>query len=86
MSVKPFSKHVAFLLAEFISIQTSSRPIHPRRKHDIVQGIYALLDLCGEHGREMMLAAADSLGSGGRDLFKSLVSEWEKSHRFKGKV
>ncbi|KAI9006144.1 Urb2/Npa2 family-domain-containing protein [Gaertneriomyces semiglobifer] len=84
-TVKPFSKHATFLLSNIIQVQISARPFTPEAKAVLAEGIYALLDLCGDHGRESLLAALDP-HSAGRPLLKALVAEWEKVHKFKGKV
>ncbi|TPX72686.1 hypothetical protein SpCBS45565_g00076 [Spizellomyces sp. 'palustris'] len=84
-TVKPFSKHVPFLLSTIVHIQSSARPFTPAAKAALMEGVYALLDLCGDHGRDAVLAGLDAHG-GGRPLFKALVGDWEKYHRFTGKV
>ncbi|KND01600.1 uncharacterized protein SPPG_03398 [Spizellomyces punctatus DAOM BR117] len=84
-TVKPFSKHVPFLLSTIVHIQSSARPFTPAAKSALMEGVYALLDLCGDHGRDAVLAGLDAHG-GGRPLFKALVGDWEKYHRFTGKV
>ncbi|KAJ3081032.1 hypothetical protein HK102_002628, partial [Quaeritorhiza haematococci] len=81
--IKPFAKHVIYPIAEYISIQLSQRPIAstddfasakvsepqgPARKAALVEGIYALLDVCGDIEREFLLQA---LGQGGFALFTS---------------
>ncbi|KAJ3184189.1 rRNA primary transcript metabolism protein [Geranomyces variabilis] len=84
-TVKPFTKHAPFLLSAVLQIQISPRPLAPEAKHELMDGIYALLDLCGDHGREAVLAASDPHG-GARPLLKATVAEWEQHHRYHGKV
>ncbi|KAJ3166859.1 rRNA primary transcript metabolism protein [Geranomyces variabilis] len=84
-TVKPFTKHAPFLLSTVLQIQISPRPLAPEAKHELMDGIYALLDLCGDHGREAVLAASDPHG-GARPLLKATVAEWEQHHRYHGKV
>ncbi|KAJ3010681.1 rRNA primary transcript metabolism protein [Thoreauomyces humboldtii] len=84
-TVKPFTKHAPFLLTTIIDIQASSRPFPTDVKEALMEGIYALLDLCGDHGRETVLAALDPY-AGGRPLVKALVADWEMYHRYTGKV
>ncbi|KAI9089403.1 Urb2/Npa2 family-domain-containing protein [Phlyctochytrium arcticum] len=84
-TVKPFSKHAPFLLASIIQIQTSSQPITIASKAVLMEGFYALLDLCSDGGREAVLAGLDQHG-GGRPLYKAMVADWDKFHRFKGKT
>ncbi|KAI8917575.1 Urb2/Npa2 family-domain-containing protein [Powellomyces hirtus] len=84
-TVKPFTKHAPFILSTILHIQCSTRPFTPEAKHELMEGIYTLLDLCGEHGREAVLAASDPHG-GGRPLLKAMVADWEMYHRYTGKV
>ncbi|KAJ3150470.1 hypothetical protein HDU86_006643 [Geranomyces michiganensis] len=84
-TVKPFTKHAPFLLSAVLQMQISPRPLAPEAKHELMDGIYALLDLCGDHGREAVLAASDPHG-GARPLLKATVAEWEQHHRYHGKV
>lgn len=84
-TVKPFSKHAPFLVASIVQIQTSLRPFSAASKVALLEGIYALLDVCEDHGREAVLAGLDANG-GGRVVFKALVSDWEKHHRYTGKA
>jgi hypothetical protein len=57
-TLKPYSKHLIFVVAEYIAIQTSSRPVLPGVEQDgIVDGMYHVLDLCGgDKEREFLLA------------------------------
>ncbi|KAJ3300507.1 hypothetical protein HK104_011013 [Borealophlyctis nickersoniae] len=84
-SIKPFSKHAPFLVATFVQIQSSSRPLAVDCKAPLMEGIYSMLDLCGDHGREAVLAGLDAHGAG-RVVFKGLVADWERYHRYTGKV
>jgi hypothetical protein len=81
--IKPFSKHAPFLLVTFCHVQASKRPFQTECRKELSLGLYSLLDLCNDHGRSFVLAALDANG-GGRPIFKALVSDWEKDHRFKG--
>lgn len=58
-TLKPYAKHLIFVIAEYIAIQTSNRAILPGPVQDkIVDGIYHLLDICGsDREREFLLSA-----------------------------
>jgi hypothetical protein len=81
--IKPFSKHVPFLLIEFITIQCSKRPFQTEAKQQLTIGMYALLNLCNKHGLDFVLATLDP-HTNARPLFKKLVADWEADHRFNG--
>ncbi|KAJ3122024.1 hypothetical protein HK100_012155 [Physocladia obscura] len=81
-TVRPFSKHAGFLLSEFVVIQASSSPVAQEAvKKALLTGIYSLIDLCGEFGRNAVLAGLDAQNGGGgaRMVCKELVSGWEQS-------
>ncbi|KAJ3344718.1 hypothetical protein HDU83_004918 [Entophlyctis luteolus] len=83
-TVRPFAMHAGFLVAEFVAIQASTSPIGPANvRLALIKGVYSLLDLCGEFGRNAVLAGLEApfSGTGGaaRTVFKELVSEWEAS-------
>ncbi|KAI8923694.1 Urb2/Npa2 family-domain-containing protein [Entophlyctis helioformis] len=84
--VKPFSKHAPFLLSRIVSIQASMRPFPPAVKDALREGVYALLDVCNDHGRLAVLAGLDGGSHGGRFILKDFVAGWEKDHRYKGKA
>ncbi|OZJ04463.1 hypothetical protein BZG36_02806 [Bifiguratus adelaidae] len=83
-SFKAFSKHALYLLAEYFSIQI--HPIatisQPDLKAALQPGLYALLDLCGEHEREALMANLDSAG---KVLFRNLYSDYLKHHKYTGR-
>lgn len=68
-SIKPFAKHAIYLVAEYVAIQVSDQSIMSglgNAKEPIVKGIYALLDLCGDHEIDYLLAAlGHGSGKGG---------------------
>ncbi|KAI8817730.1 Urb2/Npa2 family-domain-containing protein [Fimicolochytrium jonesii] len=84
-TVKPIMKHAPFLLSTILHIQASVRPFPADVKAALMEGIYTLLDLCGDHGREAVLAALDPHG-GSRPLLKAMVADWEAHHRYTGKI
>ncbi|KAJ3219875.1 hypothetical protein HK099_004555 [Clydaea vesicula] len=72
-SIKPFTKHVLYLVAEYIAIQISDRAIlsysniFESNIHTIiVEGIYSLLDLLGQNETNYLLSAlSQGNGKGG---------------------
>jgi hypothetical protein len=81
--IKPFSKHAAFLILEYLSIQSSRRPFDADVKSEIVSGMYSLLDLCNDHGREFILANCDA-SVGSKPIFKALMNDWSRNAKFQG--
>lgn len=63
MTMKPFAKHVIYILAEYIAIQVSDRPIVSSSvermcaKDIIVQAMHALMDVCSEKEMDFLLHA-----------------------------
>jgi hypothetical protein len=101
VSSRPFAKHLSLLLGEFVSIQQSKRPLtnHSETQQSVLDAMYAILDICGEHEREYILRSVGFINSkwfvghyghysrdAARMYFKSLVGDWNKFHRFTGKV
>eukprot|EP00842_Homolaphlyctis_polyrhiza_P002315 jgi/Hompol1/3084/HPOL_001559-RA len=92
-TVQPFSKHAPFLLSRILAIQVSSQAFPSTIKEALREGVYALLDMCNEYGRNAVLAAGlgDGSGSNGgnnsaRYIFKDFVAAWEKEHKYAGKT
>jgi hypothetical protein len=81
---KAFSKHSPYILAEYLSIQ--SDPIStislPVLKSALRSGLFSLLDICGEHERDMLMAAIDTSQ---KMLLKTLYADWAKTHRYTGR-
>lgn len=82
-SVKPFAKYVPFFLTNLLAIPTSTR--WNITSDEWKEWCFVCLDLCDDHGRDMVLASLNH-GSllGMRVIYKNVVSEWEKNHRYKG--
>lgn len=82
--IKPFTKHIPFLLVDLMNIQVSARPF--QNKDILIEsGVYCLLDVCSEYELKYVLANLE-MNSGAKSLFKKVVVEWETGHKFKGKV
>lgn len=81
---KAFSKHSPYVLAEYLSIQ--SNPIStislPTLRSALRPGLFALLDICGEHERDMLMTSIDTSQ---KMLFKTMHTEWTKTHRYTGR-
>jgi hypothetical protein len=52
-------------------------------QQSLVPGIYCLLDMCGEHEMALLHAVLDK---GSRELFRTVNVDYNKFHKFKGKV
>ncbi|KAI8845917.1 Urb2/Npa2 family-domain-containing protein, partial [Chytriomyces cf. hyalinus JEL632] len=86
-TVRPFAKHAGFLVSEYVSIQASMAPVPMSVKAALANGVYALLDLCGDFGRKAVLAGLDALqGMSGpaKLVFKETVVEWQKYSSYRG--
>ncbi|KAJ3225992.1 hypothetical protein HDU81_007551 [Chytriomyces hyalinus] len=86
-TVRPFAKHAGFLVSEYVSIQASMAPVPMSVKVALANGVYALLDLCGDFGRKAALAGLDALqGMSGpaKLVFKETVAEWQKYSSYRG--
>ncbi|KAK9766894.1 hypothetical protein K7432_003683 [Basidiobolus ranarum] len=83
--LKAFGKHAPYLIAEYLSIQTNPTASISKLsvRNAIVPGLYALLDLCGEHERDMVMVTLDLTG---KSLFKSLYSDYLQYHKYTGKA
>ncbi|EGF79022.1 hypothetical protein BATDEDRAFT_90199 [Batrachochytrium dendrobatidis JAM81] len=92
--VRPFSKYAPFAISHIVLIQTSARPLAMGIKQELLEGIYALLDLCTDNGRNTVLASMSSLsysfGNSDRSaapfIFKEFVKGWETSYKYTGKT
>ncbi|KAG0234857.1 hypothetical protein BGW42_006134 [Actinomortierella wolfii] len=81
---KAFSKHAPYLLTEYFKIQSSvvaSISQLPLRQA-LLPGLYALMDLCSEWERELMMANLDATG---KSLLKNLYSDYLKYHKYTGR-
>ncbi|KAJ3218696.1 hypothetical protein HDU67_004478 [Dinochytrium kinnereticum] len=74
--LKPFSKHAPFLISRFVSIQASKSRFSPGVYDALVDGIYSILDICDDYGRESVLANLDLPGTGQKGaklIYKKIV-------------
>ncbi|KAI8575003.1 hypothetical protein K450DRAFT_181472 [Umbelopsis ramanniana AG] len=81
---KAFSKHSPYIIAEYLSVQAD--PIStislPALKSALRPGLFSLLDICGEHERDMLMSAIDTSQ---KMLLKTLYADWAKTHRYTGR-
>ncbi|KAI8802248.1 Urb2/Npa2 family-domain-containing protein [Cladochytrium replicatum] len=96
-TVKPFVKYAPNLIAEYVGLlllrPSGSNawwgPPPAAQRASLVEGIYALLDICRPSEREHLLACMDhpaAGGAGGKLVLKNLVQDWNRFHRYAGKV
>ncbi|CAI2184726.1 9675_t:CDS:10, partial [Funneliformis geosporum] len=79
---KAFIKHIPSLLSEYIYIQTSNSLLESSIRDVLKNGIYSLLDLCGQFERDMIMVSLDLVG---KSLFKSLWTEYNKDWKYVGR-
>ncbi|CAG8539690.1 3268_t:CDS:2, partial [Scutellospora calospora] len=81
ISSRPFIKHVPCLIAEYLKVQTVGF-LEPAIKESLRPGVYALLDLCDKHERDMIMVTLDQAG---KSLFKTLWTEYNKDWKYVGR-
>ncbi|EDO27260.1 predicted protein, partial [Nematostella vectensis] len=79
------SQYSPYLIAEYIHVaQGVHLPSHVKEPTPSVYLLpFCLLDLCGDHETALLHA---TLSKGSRELFKTLNEEYNKYHKFTGKV
>ncbi|KAK3831955.1 MAG: Urb2/Npa2 family-domain-containing protein [Linnemannia gamsii] len=81
---KAFGKHVPYLLMEYFTIQssiTASIRQQPLR-NAMLPGLYALMNLCSDYERELMMSGLDNTG---KTLLKGLHADYLKYHKYTGR-
>jgi hypothetical protein len=81
--VKPFSKHVPFFITQLLHLPSSLKQI---LGEEYKLALFGCLDVCDDFGRNMVLAALDGPLQALRPVYKAVVGEWEKEHRYHGKA
>jgi Urb2/Npa2 family len=79
---KAFVKHIPSLLSEYIYIQTKNNVLEVNTRNVLKNGIYSLMELCGQFERGMMMVSLDMAG---KSLFKSLWIEYDKEWKYVGR-
>ncbi|KAG9068252.1 rRNA primary transcript metabolism protein [Linnemannia hyalina] len=81
---KAFGKHIPYLLMEYFTIQssvTASIRLQPLR-NALLPGLYALMNLCTDYERELMMSGLDNTG---KVLLKGLYTDYLKYHKYTGR-
>ncbi|KAG0294484.1 hypothetical protein BGZ96_001079 [Linnemannia gamsii] len=81
---KAFGKHIPYLLMEYFTIQssvTASIRQQPLR-NALLPGLYALMNLCTDYERELMMSGLDNTG---KVLLKGLYTDYLKYHKYTGR-
>ncbi|KAF8940055.1 hypothetical protein BGZ47_007901 [Haplosporangium gracile] len=81
---KAFGKHIPYLLMEYFTIQssvTASIRQQPLR-NALLPGLYALMNLCTDYERELMMSGLDNTG---KVLLKGLYADYLKYHKYTGR-
>lgn len=81
---KAFGKHAPYILLEYLSIQCSvvASISQQNLRNALLPGLYALLDLCGDWEREMMMVGLDNTG---KTLLKGLYADYLKYFKYTGR-
>ncbi|CAG8485722.1 2068_t:CDS:10 [Ambispora gerdemannii] len=80
-SQKAFAKYVPFAIVEYLGAQVDGR-FSPQIRDALKSGVYALLDMCGERERDLIMVAC---GKVGKELFKSLWNEYQSEWKYTGR-
>ncbi|XP_020917620.2 unhealthy ribosome biogenesis protein 2 homolog [Exaiptasia diaphana] len=76
------SKYIPYMITEYIQ-QIQEHQLQEQVKKLLEAGIYCLIDASGEHEIALLHATLDR---GSRELFTTLINEYNKFYKFKGKV
>ncbi|KAF9421925.1 hypothetical protein BGZ94_008714 [Podila epigama] len=81
---KAFGKHAPYILMEYFTIQSSVAASVSQQglRNALLPGLYALLNLCSDWEREMMLVGLDNTG---KMLLKGLYADYLKYHKYTGR-
>lgn len=79
---KPMSKHAVYILVAYARCLTMPHTTVPAAsRHELMPGLYALCDMCGEHERDAALKSM--LDTSAQLIFKSIWTQWD-AQRYKG--
>lgn len=81
---KAFGKHIPYLLMEYFTIQSSvTASIRQQSlRNALLPGLYALMNLCTDYERELMMSGLDNTG---KVLLKGLYTDYLKYHKYTGR-
>ncbi|KAL1914911.1 uncharacterized protein VTP21DRAFT_7827 [Calcarisporiella thermophila] len=83
MHEKAFGKHVPYLLSEYLSlVHAPTATVSAAVRQALQPGVYALLDVLGEHERDMLMAGLDAVG---KAVLKSLYEDYTKHYKYTGR-
>ncbi|KAI7823242.1 Urb2/Npa2 family-domain-containing protein [Gamsiella multidivaricata] len=81
---KAFGKHAPYILMEYFTIQGSvvASISQQSLRNALLPGLYALLNLCSDWEREMMMIGLDNTG---KMLLKGLYTDYLRHHKYTGR-
>ncbi|KAF9560236.1 hypothetical protein EC968_006258 [Mortierella alpina] len=81
---KAFGKHAPYILMEYFAIQSSvvASISQQSLRSALLPGLYALLNLCSDWEREMMMVGLDNTG---KTLLKGLYADYLKYYKYTGR-
>ncbi|KAF9954171.1 hypothetical protein BGZ72_004790 [Mortierella alpina] len=81
---KAFGKHAPYILMEYFAIQSSvvASISQQSLRSALLPGLYALLNLCSDWEREMMMVGLDNTG---KTLLKGIYADYLKYHKYTGR-
>ncbi len=77
-----FGKVAPYMVADYMKFLEEIEPELTEKKL-ILPGIYALLDICDNHGKAMLFT---NMKPSAKEYFRVIFEEYEKFHRYKGFV
>ncbi|CAG8439747.1 12091_t:CDS:10 [Ambispora leptoticha] len=80
-SQKVFAKYIPFVIVEYLGAQVDGR-FSPQIRDALKSGVYALLDMCGERERDLIMVAC---GKVGKEIFKNLWKEYQNEWKYTGR-
>jgi hypothetical protein len=75
-------KFAEYFLVDFVVlVKLTSLP--PKIKQHLMPGVYSIMDTCTEYENQQIFAALDDVSKG---IFKGMFNEYNRDHKFSGKV
>eukprot|EP01130_Rhizamoeba_saxonica_P010451 TRINITY_DN4279_c0_g1_i1.p1 TRINITY_DN4279_c0_g1~~TRINITY_DN4279_c0_g1_i1.p1 ORF type:complete len:124 (+),score=19.96 TRINITY_DN4279_c0_g1_i1:1-372(+) len=75
-------KYVVYILSDYMAL-LRKQSIDRTHQQKLQRGIYSLIDICSQHELRQLLTI---MGDTEKELFKKLYSDYDRDHKFKGKV
>lgn len=79
---KRIDKYAMNILTDYVRVQEQMR-LSADAKRILLDGIFALMDICNEHALQQLLV---SMTPAGKVFFKNIRAEYMASHKFRGKI